>query len=46
MEEFRSFFADGVLENNELDELFHEIDTHNTNNIDTGELCSKFEPCY
>ncbi|XP_072024669.1 N-terminal EF-hand calcium-binding protein 1-like [Amphiura filiformis] len=42
MDEFRSFFADGVLENKELDELFHEIDTHNTNNIDTGELCTYF----
>ncbi len=29
-EEFKSFFADGVLSEEELENLFHEIDTHNT----------------
>ncbi|XP_038069249.1 N-terminal EF-hand calcium-binding protein 1-like [Patiria miniata] len=42
LEDFRSFFADGVLSAKELDALFHEIDTHNTINIDTGELCTYF----
>lgn len=41
-DEFRSFFADGVLSEEEIKDLFNEIDTHNTNNIDTGELCSYF----
>ncbi|XP_022108117.1 N-terminal EF-hand calcium-binding protein 1-like isoform X2 [Acanthaster planci] len=41
-DEFRSFFTDGVLTSSELDTLFHEIDTHNTTNIDTGELCTYF----
>ncbi|XP_070575594.1 N-terminal EF-hand calcium-binding protein 1-like [Ptychodera flava] len=42
LEEFKSFFADGVVDSEELEKLFHEIDTHNTNNIDTGELCAYF----
>ena len=29
-EEFRSFFADGVMSEEELRQLFHDIDTHNT----------------
>ncbi|XP_071785006.1 N-terminal EF-hand calcium-binding protein 1-like [Asterias amurensis] len=42
VDEFRSFFADGVLNTEDLDMLFKEIDTHKTTNIDTGELCSYF----
>ncbi|XP_077983309.1 N-terminal EF-hand calcium-binding protein 1-like [Glandiceps talaboti] len=42
LEEFKSFFADGVLNVEELEKLFHDIDTHNSNNIDTGELCTYF----
>ena len=30
-EEFKAYFADGVLSGEELHELFHTIDTHNTN---------------
>lgn len=41
-DEFHSYFADGVLKPEELDELFNTIDTHNSNNIDTGELCTYF----
>ncbi len=29
-EEFRAYFSDGVLTGDELKELFHTIDTHNT----------------
>ena len=29
-EEFKAFFADGVLSEDELKNLFNEIDTHNT----------------
>ncbi|XP_072168986.1 N-terminal EF-hand calcium-binding protein 1-like [Diadema setosum] len=43
LDEFKSFFGDGVLTNEELENLFHQIDTHNTNNIDTGELCEYFK---
>lgn len=38
LEHFKTFFADGVISDDELEKLFHEIDTHNTNVIDTGEL--------
>ncbi|XP_048753005.2 N-terminal EF-hand calcium-binding protein 1-like [Ostrea edulis] len=41
-EEFVQFFADGVMGKEEMEKLFNEIDTHNTNNIDTGELCEYF----
>ncbi|XP_055142702.2 N-terminal EF-hand calcium-binding protein 1 [Symphalangus syndactylus] len=41
-EEFKAYFADGVLSGEELHELFHTIDTHNTNNLDTEELCEYF----
>lgn len=29
-EEFKAYFADGVLSGEELRDLFHTIDTHNT----------------
>ncbi|XP_041376232.1 N-terminal EF-hand calcium-binding protein 1-like isoform X2 [Gigantopelta aegis] len=41
-EEFVMHFADGVMGKEELKAIFDEIDTHNTNSIDTGELCSYF----
>ncbi|XP_062611379.1 N-terminal EF-hand calcium-binding protein 1-like [Saccostrea cucullata] len=41
-EEFVQFFADGVIGKEEMEKLFNDIDTHNTNNIDTGELCEYF----
>ncbi|KAL5021281.1 hypothetical protein ScPMuIL_000436 [Solemya velum] len=42
LEEFLVFFSDGVMGKEELESLFHEIDTHNTDNIDTNELCAYF----
>ncbi|NXS88420.1 NECA1 protein, partial [Erpornis zantholeuca] len=41
-DEFKAYFADGVLSGGELHELFHTIDTHNTDNLDTEELCDYF----
>ncbi|KAI5607757.1 N-terminal EF-hand calcium-binding protein 1 [Silurus asotus] len=41
-EEFKAYFSDGVLSGDELKELFHKIDTHNTDNVDTEELCEYF----
>ncbi|KFO74070.1 N-terminal EF-hand calcium-binding protein 1, partial [Cuculus canorus] len=41
-DEFKAYFADGVLSGEELHELFHMIDTHNTDNLDTEELCEYF----
>ncbi|KAJ8273274.1 hypothetical protein GJAV_G00099680 [Gymnothorax javanicus] len=41
-EEFKAYFSDGVLSGDELKELFHTIDSHNTNNVDTAELCEYF----
>ncbi|EMP42265.1 N-terminal EF-hand calcium-binding protein 1, partial [Chelonia mydas] len=41
-EEFKAYFADGVLSGEELHELFNAIDTHNTDNLDTEELCEYF----
>ncbi|XP_071812338.1 N-terminal EF-hand calcium-binding protein 1-like isoform X2 [Apostichopus japonicus] len=41
-EEFQSFFSDGILKPDELEELFNKIDTHKSNNIDTGELSTYF----
>ncbi|XP_038601062.1 N-terminal EF-hand calcium-binding protein 1 [Tachyglossus aculeatus] len=41
-EEFQAYFADGVLSGKELHGLFHTIDTHNTDNLDTEELCEYF----
>ncbi|TRZ10132.1 hypothetical protein HGM15179_016973 [Zosterops borbonicus] len=40
--EFRAYFADRVLSGEELHELFHTIGTHNTDNLDTEELCDYF----
>ncbi|KFW67393.1 N-terminal EF-hand calcium-binding protein 1, partial [Pygoscelis adeliae] len=41
-DEFKAYFADGVLSGEELHELFRTIDTHNTDNLDTEELCKYF----
>ncbi|KAG7458137.1 hypothetical protein MATL_G00234930 [Megalops atlanticus] len=41
-DEFKAYFSDGVLTGDELKELFHTIDTHNTDNVDTEELCEYF----
>ncbi|XP_066531016.1 N-terminal EF-hand calcium-binding protein 1 isoform X2 [Hoplias malabaricus] len=41
-EEFKAYFSDGVLSGDELKKLFHTIDTHNTDNVDTDELCEYF----
>ncbi|XP_033929890.1 N-terminal EF-hand calcium-binding protein 1-like, partial [Melopsittacus undulatus] len=37
-----TYFADGILSGEELHELFHTIDTHNNDNLDTEELCEYF----
>ncbi|KAI5760275.1 NECAB2 [Gulo gulo luscus] len=42
LEEFQLFFADGVLDEKELEELFHTIDSDNTHHVDTKELCDYF----
>ncbi|XP_062969191.1 N-terminal EF-hand calcium-binding protein 2 isoform X1 [Cynocephalus volans] len=42
LEEFQLFFADGVLNEKELEDLFHAIDSDNTNHVDTKELCDYF----
>ncbi|XP_072371308.1 N-terminal EF-hand calcium-binding protein 1-like [Scyliorhinus torazame] len=41
-DEFKAYFADGVLSTDELQELFHKIDKHRTDNLDTEELCEYF----
>ncbi|XP_075069871.1 N-terminal EF-hand calcium-binding protein 1 [Mixophyes fleayi] len=41
-EEFKAYFADGILSGEELSELFHKIDTHKTDNLDTEELYDYF----
>ena len=30
LDEFKAFFRDGILSNEDLEKLFHDIDTHNT----------------
>ncbi|XP_071973838.1 N-terminal EF-hand calcium-binding protein 2 isoform X2 [Engystomops pustulosus] len=42
LEEFQAFFSDGNLNKEELEKLFHTIDSDNTNNVDTRELCDYF----
>nr|XP_013796642.1 PREDICTED: N-terminal EF-hand calcium-binding protein 2 [Apteryx mantelli mantelli] len=42
LEEFQAFFSDGTLDEEELEKLFHAIDSDNTNNVDTKELCDYF----
>jgi len=41
-EEFAAYCADGVMGKEDLKNLFNEIDSKNTNNIDTEELCTYF----
>ncbi|KAM4689501.1 N-terminal EF-hand calcium-binding protein 1 [Discoglossus pictus] len=41
-EEFKAYFTDGILSAEELSELFHTIDTHKTDNLDTEELYDYF----
>ncbi|XP_053305460.1 N-terminal EF-hand calcium-binding protein 2 [Spea bombifrons] len=42
LEEFQTFFSDGTLNEEELERLFHTIDSDNTSNVDTRELCDYF----
>ncbi|XP_041077309.1 N-terminal EF-hand calcium-binding protein 2-like isoform X2 [Polyodon spathula] len=42
LDEFQAFFSDGTLNEEELEKLFHSIDSDNTNNVDTNELCDYF----
>ncbi|XP_066558872.1 N-terminal EF-hand calcium-binding protein 1 [Amia ocellicauda] len=41
-EEFKTYFADGILSTEGLHELFYSIDRHHTNNLDTEKLCDYF----
>ncbi|XP_064414651.1 N-terminal EF-hand calcium-binding protein 2 [Latimeria chalumnae] len=42
LEEFQTFFSGGTLNEEELEKLFHTIDSDNTSNVDTKELCDYF----
>ncbi|XP_027141038.1 N-terminal EF-hand calcium-binding protein 2 isoform X2 [Larimichthys crocea] len=42
LDEFQAFFSDGTLNEDELEKLFHTIDSDNTSNVDTKELCDYF----
>ncbi|XP_031420260.1 N-terminal EF-hand calcium-binding protein 2 isoform X2 [Clupea harengus] len=42
LDEFLGFFSDGSLNEEELEKLFHTIDSDNTSNVDTKELCDYF----
>lgn len=39
-DEFKAYFSDGVLTAEELKELFHTIDTHNTESVTS--FCALF----
>ncbi|KAG5836143.1 N-terminal EF-hand calcium-binding protein 1 [Anguilla rostrata] len=41
-EEFKTYFADGVLSTEELQELFLSIDRHQSNNLETDKLSDYF----
>ncbi|NXW41444.1 NECA3 protein, partial [Nyctiprogne leucopyga] len=41
-EEFKNYFADGILSSEELWELFSGIDRHHSDNVDTEKLCDYF----
>ncbi|NXR09183.1 NECA1 protein, partial [Semnornis frantzii] len=41
-EEFKNYFADGILSSEELWELFSAIDRRHSDNVDTEKLCGKF----
>ncbi|XP_036388337.1 N-terminal EF-hand calcium-binding protein 1-like [Megalops cyprinoides] len=41
-DEFKTYFADGILSTEELQELFYSIDRHQTNNLDTDKLSEYF----
>ncbi|XP_061076001.1 N-terminal EF-hand calcium-binding protein 1 [Conger conger] len=40
--EFKTYFADGILSTEELQELFHSIDRHQSNNLETDKLSDYF----
>ncbi|XP_070798241.1 N-terminal EF-hand calcium-binding protein 1 [Pituophis catenifer annectens] len=41
-DEFKAYFADGILSIEELHQLFQKIDIHNTDNLETGEFFEYF----
>ncbi|KAM4691281.1 N-terminal EF-hand calcium-binding protein 3 [Rhinophrynus dorsalis] len=41
-EEFQSYFTDGILNQEELRDMFSRIDNQKTNNMDTEQLCDYF----
>lgn len=44
LEEFQSYFADGVLTQEQMQELYYTIDRQQTENIDTDKLSEYFSP--
>ncbi|NXD41137.1 NECA3 protein, partial [Copsychus sechellarum] len=44
-EEFKNYFADGILSSEELWELFSGIDRRHSDNVDTEKLCGKSGCC-
>nr|XP_023672492.1 N-terminal EF-hand calcium-binding protein 2-like [Paramormyrops kingsleyae] len=42
LDEFQAFFSDGSLNEEELEKLFHTMDSDHTSNVDTQELCDYF----
>uniref|UniRef100_A0A8D0HA29 N-terminal EF-hand calcium binding protein 3 n=1 Tax=Sphenodon punctatus TaxID=8508 RepID=A0A8D0HA29_SPHPU len=41
-EEFKNYFADGILSSEELRELFSGVDRHHSDNLETEKLCDYF----
>nr|XP_046192898.1 N-terminal EF-hand calcium-binding protein 1-like [Oncorhynchus gorbuscha] len=44
LEEFQSYFADGILTSEQMQELFNSIDRQQTDNLDTDKLSEYFSP--
>uniref|UniRef100_A0A3B5L3X6 ABM domain-containing protein n=1 Tax=Xiphophorus couchianus TaxID=32473 RepID=A0A3B5L3X6_9TELE len=44
MEEFQSYFADGVLTDEQMQELYYSIDRQQTDNLDIDKLSAYFTP--
>uniref|UniRef100_A0A8C7HN45 N-terminal EF-hand calcium-binding protein 1 n=1 Tax=Oncorhynchus kisutch TaxID=8019 RepID=A0A8C7HN45_ONCKI len=44
LEEFQSYFADGILTPEQMQELFYSIDRQQTDNLDTDKLSEYFSP--
>ncbi|XP_043544515.1 N-terminal EF-hand calcium-binding protein 1-like [Chiloscyllium plagiosum] len=44
-DEFKAYFTDGVLNSEEMHELFRTIDSNNTDNLNIEEICVYFSIC-